>query len=496
MNKKQFLSILLVAMWALLTLAACTPAEEPKGETFDASYVFTSATDGDVDLTDDFVLYNADFAADGSVKVVINYLNMLQTRNGKYTVSGDVVTETSDGKTYTYRIFGDILLTTFEDDGTQISVTLTRKAADDDKVKAVDFESVLFGDDINDTKKFNYCPAILTETDDSGNTVMHMWYCTNKDSGIIMDHIGYRTGALQEDGKWLFSDEKIVLAPTEGTWDGRHTCDPAVIKGEFRMGGQTYNYLMAYLGCTTEDYQKNETGLAVAKDVGGPWVKVDSVKPIVPWYDDGDMATEQGKYENWQGTSRIYWGTGMPSLVSVDGKGEVLLFYSSTLRGTGVRRLDLSDIDHPVTKFTTSLSHNGIVNSRGLKCNVGIADFAFDPVAKRLYVTGVTNDKLPEDVTKTLVNSHSLLAYVDGPGDMEAVCAALQGGSYKWNVVGYVGPSDTGWNRNHNPGMVRSALGYVPSSNKIGVVVSTGNNDWPNENIFTYRLFGHWFEIK
>lgn len=186
----------------------------------------------------------------------------------------------------------------------------------------------------------------------------------------------------------------------------------------------------------------------------------------------------------------------MPSLVSVDGKGEVLLFYSSTLRGTGVRRLDLSDIDHPVTKFTTSLSHNGIVNSRGLKCNVGIADFAFDPVAKRLYVTGVTNDKLPEDVTKTLVNSHSLLAYVDGPGDMEAVCAAIQGGSYKWNVVGYVGPSDTGWNRNHNPGMVRSALGYVPSSNKIGVVVSTGNNDWPNENIFTYRLFGHWFEIK
>ena len=496
MNKKQFFSILLVAMWALLTLAACTPAEEPKGETFDASYVLTSATDGDVDLTDDFVLYNADFAADGTVKVVINYLNMLQTRNGKYTVSGDVVTEKSEGKTYTYRIFGDILLTTFEDDGAQISVTLTKKTADDDKVKAVDFESVLFGDDINDTKKFNYCPAILTETDAGGNIVMHIWYCTNKDSGIIMDHIGYRTGVLQEDGKWLFSDEKIVLAPTEGTWDGRHTCDPAVIKGEFRMGGQTYNYLMAYLGCTTEDYQKNETGFAVAKDVGGPWVKVDSINPIVPWYDDGDMATEQGKYESWQGTSRIYWGTGMPSLVSVDGKGEVLLFYSSTLRGTGVRRLDLSDIDHPVTKFTTSLSHNGIVNSRGLKCNVGIADFAFDPAAKRLYVTGVTNDKLPEDVTKTLVNSHSLLAYVEGLDDMEAVCAALQDGSYKWNVVGYVGPSDTGWNRNHNPGMVRSALGYVPSSNKVGVVVSTGNNDWPNENIFTYRLFGHWFEIK
>lgn len=494
MNKKQLLSIFIAVVLLLSVLAACKPAES--GETFEASYVLATAACDGVDVTDDFMLYNVDFSKDGKVSVVVNYLNMLQTRNGTYSVSGEVVTESFEGKTYTYRIIGDVLLTTFDDDGTEISVTLTKKVDDDGKTKAVDFQSVLFGDDISDTKKFNYCPAILTETDSDGNTVMHIWYCTNKDSGVIMDHIGYRTGTLQSDGKWLFSEEKIVLAPTEGTWDGRHTCDPAVIKGEFKMGGQTYNYLMAYLGCTTEDYQKNETGLAVAKDVGGPWVKVDSVNPIVPWYDDGDQATEQAEYERRQGTSQIYWGTGMPSLISVDGKGEVLLFYSSTKRGTGVRRLDLSDIDHPVVKFTTSLNHNGIVNSRGIKCNVGIADFAFDPVAKRLYVVGVTNDKLPEDVTKTLVNSHSVLAYVDGVDDTEAVCAALQGGSYKWNVVGYVGPDDTGWNRNHNPGMVRSPLGYIADSSKIGVVVSTGNNDWPNENIFTYRLFGHWFNIK
>ena len=113
-----------------------------------------------------------------------------------------------------------------------------------------------------------------------------------------------------------------------------------------------------------------------------------------------------------------------------------------------------------------------------------------------MYVIGVTNDKLPEDVTKTLVNSHSVLAYVDGVDDTEAVCSVLQGAAYKGKVVGYVGPADTGWNRNHNPGMVRSPLGYIADSSKIGVVVSTGNNDWPNENIFTYRLFGHWFNIK
>ena len=199
MNKKQLLSIFIAVVLLLSVLAECKPAES--GETFEASYVLATAACDGVDVTDDFMLYNVDFSKDGKVSVVVNYLNMLQTRNGTYGISGEVVTESFEGKTYTYRIIGDVLLTTFDDDGTEISVTLTKKADDNGKTKAVDFQSVLFGDDISTTKKFNYCPAILTETDSDGNTVMHIWYCTNKDSGVIMDHIGYRTGTLQSDGK-------------------------------------------------------------------------------------------------------------------------------------------------------------------------------------------------------------------------------------------------------------------------------------------------------
>lgn len=491
----------LSALILTLTIIGCCfsacvgTSDDGEAVTMTGNYSLLSATQNGSDVTDSFGMYSVEFNG-SNMNVFITYLNTPERRKSTYSATNKTVTETYNGQKYTYTIDGDTLKTKYKDVDSTIDIVLKKEVDPDTIDKSVDFESVLFGESINDVKKFNYCPAILTEVNDKGQTVMHIWYCTNKESGIIMDHIGYRTGVLQENGKWLFSDEQIVLAPTSGTWDSRHTCDPTVIKGEFKLNGETYNYLMSYLGCTTEDYQKNETGLAVAKNVGGPWVKVDNLNPIVPWYDDGDEETEQQKYESFKGTSKIYWGTGMPSLISVDGKGEVLLFYSSTLRGTGVRRLDLSDLNNPKQVYVQSVNYNGAVNSQGMQCTPGIADFAYDKTAKRLYVTATTNEKRPPDVTKTLVSSHSLLMYIDNVEDMNSACNLLLNGGYKWTVVGYIGPDETGWNRNHNPGLVKTDGGYIPDSSKIGVVVSTGNVDWANENIFTYRLFGHWFNIK
>ncbi len=493
MKIRKYISIIMLLLYVLGTVAGCKPQEAPV--TYDGDYVLQSAQLDGKDVTGKFTNFNVTVKQDGSMTVNINYGGSFSRRKSTYTATASAITETYRDKTYTYTVNGDTLTTVHTVKDGDITVTLVKKTAQNSN-QSVDFQSVLFGEDVSQSKKFNYCPAIITETDDAGRQVMHIWYCTNKDDGIIMDHIGYRTGVQQEDGKWLFSEETIVLAPTEGTWDGRHTCDPAVIKGEFKLRGETYHYLMAYLGCTTEDYQKNETGLAVAKEIGGPWVKVDNVNPIVPWYDDGDEATEQGKYEDWQGTSSIYWGTGMPSLLSVDGKGEIILIYQSTLRGTGVRRMDLSDLENPVVKYTVSLSSSGITNSQGQSCRIGIPDFAYDGETGRLYVVAVTNERNPADVTLTRVNSHCMVAYIDGLSDMEAVSAALQGRVYSWNMVGYVGPAETGWERNHNPGMVRDSYGCIPDSSQVGVVVATGHNSWANENIFTYRLHGWLFDIK
>ena len=510
--KKKFLYSLSVTLTTLL-LTACvdnnsssnssekdsSPSVEVNHNYFEAEYNLTSANLDGEDVTSDYIMYVINFYEDGNMRVFINQNNTFVNRNSTYEYDGSSkIIETYEGftsATYEYTLLGDYLITYVEDYAGTTELVFERKKVED-IIAGVDFQSVLFGEDVSLTKFYNYCPAIIVDETDDGKQRMNIWYCTNKDTGVIVDYIGFRQGILNENNRWEFSDETIVLEPTEGTWDARHTCDPSVVKGEFEYQEENYNYLMAYLGCTTEDYQKNETGIAVAKNIEGPWVKINTANPIVPWYDNGNIDEEQKRYENMQGTTSIYWGTGMPSLLSVDNKGEVIMFYQSTKQVTGIRRFDFSDLDNPVEKYCTSLTSNGILNSAGSRCNIGIPDFAYDPVKDRLYVVSVTNERNPADVTKTLVNSHSMVAYVEGLKDMEEVSDALQSRNYKWNMVGYVGPNETGWERNHNPGLVKTADALIPNSEKIDVVVSTGHNSWANENIFTYRLFGWSFEIE
>ena len=483
--KFKKLLLVFIMLFTVFAVAGCEmqPGSQTTSKTLNAKYELDKVyIDGELSTTY-YITYEVEFKKDLSCSVKIYGLAGLETREGTYHYEGTTITETYQNKKYTYTLSSGKLV--FEDKTNGIKVEFKEF---EDKVNpedlAVDFDSVLFGKPIDETKIFNYCPAILVE-----DGVMHIWYCTNKTSGVIMDHIGYRTGTQQEDGKWLFSEQEIVLAPTPGTWDGRHTCDPAVIKGEFKMQGETYNYLMSYLGCVTEDYSKNETGIAVAKSPAGPWIKVDHLNPIVPWGDPnifGNGADRNGFNS---------WGTGMPALVSVDQKGKVLLFFQTSSRGTGIQYWDLSNLDDPKVMWDATRNNNGILRSDGLSCGVGITDYAYDPIAKRFYVFGVTNEKNPPNITETLVNSHCVLAYIENVESMEHLCEILQQNTYRWKCVGHVGPEQTGWDRNHNPGIVRDPFGYIMDSTTIPVVVATGRRDYPNQNIYTYRLHGYTFHL-
>ena len=483
--KFKKLILIVVMLLSVFLLPGCeTTGGTDKGQVVTGKYELDKVyVDGEISTTY-YITYVIEFKNNYTCSVQIYGLAGLEERESTYYYDGNFITETYNKKTYTYYFSNDKLV--YEDSVNGIKVEFKDYVEKNDNGnQPVDFDSVLFGESIDDTKIFNYCPAILVEDD-----VMHIWYCTNKTSGVIMDHIGYRTGVQQEDGKWLFSEQEIVLAPTPGTWDGRHTCDPAVIKGEFKMQGETYYYLMSYLGCVTEDYSKNETGIAVAKTPAGPWIKVDHLNPIVPWGDPkifGDGSDRNGY------TS---WGTGMPALLSVDGKGEVLLFFQTASRGTGIQFWDLSDLDNPQVKWDATRNNNGILNSVGTRCSVGITDYAYDPVAKRFYVFGTTNEKNPPNITETLVSSHCVLAYIDNVESTQALCEILQANTYTWTCVGYVGPDKTGWDRNHNPGIVRDPYGYIMDSTTIPVVVATGRRDYPNQNIYTYRLHGYTFHLN
>lgn len=479
--KKIILTILTILM--TFTLISCKDKNKDKGQKLKEIFVIDKVYVDNELSTTYYSAYKIEFKEDYTCNVTIYGPAGLEQRKSTYYFDGSFITEKYKNKEYTYILNKEVL--TYEEKDMGVKIIFKKYIPEEEqKNQPVDFDSVLFGDSIDETKIFNYCPAILVEDD-----VMHIWYCTNKVSGVIMDHIGYRTGTKTEDGKWKFSEQQIVLEPTPGTWDGRHTCDPAVIKGEFKMQGETYNYLMSYLGCVTEDYSKNETGIAVSKTPAGPWVKVDSINPIVPYTDPkifGD-GSDRNSYTS--------WGTGMPALLSVDGKGEVLLFFQTSSRGTGIQRWDLSNLDDPKVKYDVTRNNRGILNSQGQACNVGITDYAYDPVMKRFYVFGVTNEKNPANITETLVNSHCVLAYIDNVDSTEKLSEILVSNEYRWTCVGYVGPSQTGWDRNHNPGIVRDPYGYIMDSDNIMVVVATGRRDYPNQNIYTYRLHGYTFKL-
>ena len=468
------ITLLLTLIVSIIILYGCKEIDYGR---FVGVYEIESATLNGIDITNEYYLYTIEIREDKTMKVNINYLNILDNHESTFKANNNTLTETYLGKTYKY-VFdetNETLTYKTKTNDEELIVVLKRKEQIDIP-KGVAFEGILFGDDIDLTKRFNYAPSILIEEED-GQTVMHIWYCANRLSGVIVDHIGYRKGILNEDNRWEFSEESYALAPSIDTWDSRHTCDPSVIKGEFNYNNETYTYMMAYLGCTTEDYSNNETGIAIAKSPEGPWIKMDHLNPIVPW----DRDNQSGS-----------WGTGMPSLLSVDGKGKVLLFYSNASVGVSVDYYDFTNMDDPILTFTRNIVSTGLTNPNGTFLNyVGLADFSYDPFKNRLYMSSYTNTKNPPDVTVTRVNSHGAIHYIDGLDSMEEVVEAIENQSYVWQLLDFIGPEDTGYDRNHNLGLVRDAYGYLYNSDQVMVVVSTGHVDYPNDNIYTYRLMGY-----
>ena len=306
---------------------------------------------------------------------------------------------------------------------------------------------------------YNYCPSVMQTAD--GNT-RYIYYCTNQASKIVTDYIGCRVGTKQANGTFSYGAESIVLSPTSATWDARHTCDPSVIAGTFEFGGENYGYLMAYLGCTSNDNQDNEIGFAVAKSPTGPFVKIAST-PTIAYVRDGD---------DWQ------WGVGQASLVSADKAGQVYVFYTE---GTSKRThefvdlWDFSDADAPERLSHTDLKVTGLKNMNNNTDYIANADFAYDPDSNSYYMA-IDAHPYPSDTPDYIAGSFRV-AYFNGTNLA----------SPSWKSLEVIGSSETGRLRNHNVGLVRDMYGHLPTGNSL-TVIYTGNTNGSNA-LWDYRLY-------
>ena len=307
---------------------------------------------------------------------------------------------------------------------------------------------------------YNYCPSVLEEADGT----RYLYYCTNRESYKIIDYIGCRRGTRNADGSYTYGAETVVLAPTAGAWDAHHTCDPSVVRGDFTYKGQSYRYLMAYLGCTSYDNQDNEIGFAVANDPMGPFVKIADT-PTIPYVREGDA---------WQ------WGVGQASLVSRDKGSRVYVFYTE---GTATRthefvdEWDFADLENPVRLSHTDLATTGLTTRTGGGDYIGNADFAYDADSNSFYMA-TDSHPYPSD-EPNYITEYFRVAYFAGD-DVTRV---------RWNELEHIGPAETGFARNHNVGLVRDAYGWLPGGNSL-TVYYTGAGKGSNA-LWTYRLHAY-----
>ena len=346
---------------------------------------------------------------------------------------------------------------------------------------------MLFDDGtIGETNKYNYCPSYFIE-----DNIAHVYYCTNKDEGNVTDYVGYRKGEVVNNKVKYSDNSQYVLTHGEmGSWDSRHACDPSVVKGEFKYHGEEYNYLMAYLGCVPSDCTQNETGIAVSKTPDGPWIKCDfkedgvtKINPIVPFSDFSCNETS--------------WGTGQPSLVSVDKKGRVLLFTTvGATNGTftNLREYDFSDIDnYKLLRERVSINIDGIRGSNGSASFINNADFGYDEVNKRIIMAKPrqffgTDGKSPNFIADTID-----VYYIDDTEGSEIgdVLFAGKNTTKIWKLIGSVNESLTGFLRNHNTGLVTDEYKRIDSSSPLGVLFTRSDEDSGGQwsYLSTYRLY-------
>lgn len=287
--------------------------------------------------------------------------------------------------------------------------------------------------------KYSYCPSALKQADGT----VHLYFCGNPENLIMVDNIFHIK--INPDGTQTAA--KSVLQPgVPGSWDDHHTCDPSVIEGNFTWKNTTYKYAMFFLSNMYGVYY-NEIGVAFSNDLDADsWVKYPQQIVKKTWSSEGDQEIGGG------GKS---WGVGQPSVVSLDGKGKLLLTYTvGDIGGTRIvwaeadfSNMDTYSISTPQTIVQTGLK--AIDNqSRDYTCN---SEFAIDKDADKIVMIRPIQP-MPNDYPNYL-NSSLEIDY------MNLSDFTNQRGN--WTQIYRITPDDTGYPRNHNATLLRDNFGHL-----------------------------------
>lgn len=314
-----------------------------------------------------------------------------------------------------------------------------------------------------DGKFYNYAPSCIQIS----NHERYLFYCSNKEEGVIRDYIMLRKGILKNE-KWFWNEEKCVLSPSIDGWDNVHVCDPDIVAGKFFLFDKIYTYLMFYLGASEDTSAGNQIGVAYAETIEGPWIKR-SLDPFI-------INSSIGK-----------WGVGQSCTTSIDGKGLLRLYYTqqdAISTKIIMRDVDLSDLCNPILKEQRDVLIQGLTRINGEPERVlNNGDIVYDSFRKQLILIR-QNHPTPK-TQPDFVSSHLQIATIP---DTYFLSGGLGGEKQIWQILGTIGPEYTGYFRNHNPGFVKNKYGCLVNPHKLEAIFSVAEEQKFPQSLWTYRL--------
>jgi len=291
----------------------------------------------------------------------------------------------------------------------------------------------------NGESKYSYCPSALEQKDGT----VHLFFCGNPQNLIMVDNIFHIK--INPDGSQTVP--KSVLQPgISGSWDDHHTCDPSVIEGSFTWNNITYKYALFYLSNMYGVYY-NEIGVAFSNDLNAEsWVKYPKQIVKKTWTTEGDQEI---------GGSGKSWGVGQPSVVSLDGKGKLLLTYTiGDIGGTRIAwsEADFSNMDNYTITTPQTIVQTGLKaidnQSRDYTCN---SEFAINKDADKIVMIRPVQP-MPNTYPNYLNTSLEI--------DYMNLSDFMNQRGY-WMPIYRVTPDDTDYPRNHNATLLRDNFGSL-----------------------------------
>lgn len=314
---------------------------------------------------------------------------------------------------------------------------------------------------------FYYEEASVVEEDDR----VIVSYTTNRTQNEADSVIAVRTATKTPSG-WDFSEEStIAITPSENGWDKYNIGGSDLVAGKFNYEDTEYKYLMAYHANAIIVRKRLQVGLAVSND-------------LINWKKVGDEAFVAYDYEVYGDTD----GVCMPSLVNLNGEGNVLLFYSyasSRISESRFIEAKFSSLDSPVTSGSISVAHEGLPLDGLEWATVINADFAYNSETSEIYLVKDGMVFATQNAKKATLIETAKIPLAD-----------LYKQDAKWtNIASVMGLEAGGYTRMHSAALVADEYGHIGTEVSVVFTSSVAANDI-DDTTYLFKSGLHYYKVR